>query len=217
MGGMHVYYDRRAPEFDDWWFGTGLFAERPRSGWNEEVEALLACVAGLPPAPTLDLGCGTGFLTRHLRAPVLVGFDWSLAMLRRARTRLPRAALVRGDALALPFKSGALARVFTSHLYGHLLERERQTFLSEARAVGHELVVVDAGTRGGDPRGEWQERSLGDGSRHRVYKRFFTAEGLAAELGGGRVLHEGHWFVVVATLGPGPDPRIRPHQDGAGD
>ena len=38
-----------------------------------------------------------------------------------------------------------------------------------------------------------------DGSRHRVYKRFFDAAMLAAELGGGRVLHEGHWFVAVVA------------------
>ncbi len=40
---------------------------------------------------------------------------------------------------------------------------------------------------------------LNDGSRWRVYKRFFTAEALASELGGGRVLHEGRWFVAVAA------------------
>ena len=36
-----------------------------------------------------------------------------------------------------------------------------------------------------------------DGSRHDVYKRYFTAEGLAAELGGGDTLHAGRWFVAV--------------------
>jgi hypothetical protein len=59
--------------------------------------------------------------------------------------------------------------------------------------VARELVVVDAG--GGD-RDETQERVLNDGSRHRVYKRWFSGSTLAAELGG-RVLHEGDWFVVV--------------------
>jgi hypothetical protein len=40
---------------------------------------------------------------------------------------------------------------------------------------------------------------LNDGSRHTVYKRFFAPEELAAELGGGQVLHAGRWFVVVAA------------------
>jgi hypothetical protein len=45
----------------------------------------------------------------------------------------------------------------------------------------------------------YQERELNDGSRHRVYKRFFTGAELLAELGGGEVLHEGRWFVVAAS------------------
>ena len=38
---------------------------------------------------------------------------------------------------------------------------------------------------------------LNDGSRHEVYKRYFTGDGLADELGGGEVLMDGAWFVVA--------------------
>jgi demethylmenaquinone methyltransferase/2-methoxy-6-polyprenyl-1,4-benzoquinol methylase len=94
----------------------------------------------------------------------------------------------------LPFGDGAFARVFTSHFYGHLGEQERRAFVDDARRVAGELVIVDAG--GGD-REETQERVLNDGSRHSVYKRWFSAETLAGELGGGEVLLDGDWFVVV--------------------
>jgi hypothetical protein len=60
-------------------------------------------------------------------------------------------------------------------------------------------VVVDAQMREGVEAEGWPERTLPDGSSYRVYKRFFTGARLADELGGGRVLHEGRWFVVVAT------------------
>jgi hypothetical protein len=30
---MREYYDRRAPEYDDWYLGRGLFAVRDRPGW----------------------------------------------------------------------------------------------------------------------------------------------------------------------------------------
>jgi hypothetical protein len=59
--------------------------------------------------------------------------------------------------------------------------------------------VVDASAAHSPVPEEYQERILNDGSRWEVYKRFFTGEGLAEELGGGRVLHEGHWFVVVSS------------------
>ena len=49
---------------------------------------------------------------------------------------------------------------------------------------------------------EWQERVLNDGSRWQVYKRFFTPEGLRAELGGGEVLFAGRWFVAVRAARP---------------
>jgi ubiquinone/menaquinone biosynthesis C-methylase UbiE len=194
---MVAYYESRAPVFDTWWETKGEVEGRTRPGWDEELRQLTQVVASLRPVPTLDVGCGTGYVTRLLPSPRVVGLDPSPAMLRLARSRLPLLALVRGSAFDLPFTPLAFARVFTSHVFGHALEPAR--FLAEARRVGHEIVVVDAGPRGGPPREEWQDRSLADGSRHRVYKRFFTGPGLRAELGGGRVLHDGRWFVAVAS------------------
>ncbi|HEX2232573.1 MAG TPA: class I SAM-dependent methyltransferase [Thermoleophilaceae bacterium] len=201
---MRAYYDRRAPGYDDWWFGTGGFAARERPGWFDEVDRLFEVVRSLSPAKVLDVACGTGYLTRHLAGEV-TGIDQSHAMVAIAAERLPGARIVRGEAVPLPFPAGSFDRVFTGHFYGHLLEHERRAFLGEARRVAGELVVVDSAVRD-DTADGWQVRELGDGSRHRVYKRFFTAEGLADELGGGRVLHDGDWFVAVASPAPaGPE------------
>jgi len=196
--GMRAYYEQRAAEYDDWWLGRGVFAARERPGWPEEVGAVLAAVAALPPARVLDVACGTGFVTRHLRGEV-TGLDQSEGMVRIASERLPDGRVVRGDAVPLPFGDGAFERVFTGSFYGHLLADERKRFLAEARRVAPELVVLDAARRDDGVPDEWQERRLIDGSRHRVYKRFFTPDGLREELGGGRVLHAGRWFVMVAA------------------
>lgn len=59
------YYERRAPEYDDWYLGTGLFAERERPGWDEELANLIETVAALRSGRILDVACGTGFLTTH--------------------------------------------------------------------------------------------------------------------------------------------------------
>ncbi|MGA3077989.1 MAG: methyltransferase domain-containing protein, partial [Bryobacteraceae bacterium] len=83
-----VYYERRAPEYDDWYLGTGLFAARVRPGWHEELEALLVFLRALRLRSVLDVACGTGFLTQHMTGHV-VGLDQSPGMLRIARERVP--------------------------------------------------------------------------------------------------------------------------------
>ena len=195
---MKAYYEARAPEYDDWWLGTGLFADRDRPGWDDERRALVAAIASLPPARTLDVACGTGFLTQHLPGGV-TGLDQSASMLELAAARVPGAGFVQSDALRLPFADGTFERVFTSHFYGHLEDPERERFLAEARRVGAELVVVDSALREDVEPVVWQERELNDGSRWEVYKRFFRPEELAAELGGGETLCDGRWFVAVRS------------------
>jgi demethylmenaquinone methyltransferase/2-methoxy-6-polyprenyl-1,4-benzoquinol methylase len=190
------YYDTRAPEYDDWYLGRGLFAERDRPRWDEELERLFATIQSLPPGRTLDVACGTGFLTRHLRGDV-VGLDQSARMLDEARAQVPNATFVQGDAFALPFPDDAFDRVFTGHFYGHLQTNARDAFLREARRIARELVVVDASRAHVDVDDEMSQRVLNDGTRWEVYKRYFVGEALADELGGGEVLHEGLWFVVV--------------------
>jgi demethylmenaquinone methyltransferase/2-methoxy-6-polyprenyl-1,4-benzoquinol methylase len=193
---VKAYYDRRAFEYDDWWLGKGLYADRDRPGWEEELDVLAGVIAALPPARTLDVACGTGFLTAHLRGDV-VGLDQSERMLAVAREQVPGAQFVQGDALTLPFEDGAFERVFTSYFYCHLEEPERERFVGEARRVAPELVIVASVPGAGDPLERREERVLKDGSRWTVFKRVFTGEQLVAELGSGEVLHEGRWFVVV--------------------
>jgi ubiquinone/menaquinone biosynthesis C-methylase UbiE len=195
---IRAYYDRRAEEYDDWWLGRGLFAERDRPGWDDELGRLIGLLEELPPARVIDVACGTGFLTRHLNGDV-VALDQSPAMLQVAAERLPAAELVQADAASLPFADGKFDRALTSHFYGHLLPREREAALDEMRRVAHKLIVVDSARRDGVAAEEWQERVLDDGSTHRVYKRYFSGSELADELGGGRVLLAGTWFVVVGA------------------
>ena len=195
---MKAYYHARAREYDDWWLQRGLYEQRTDPDWQAERDRALAAVAALPPKRTLDVACGTGFVTRLLHGEV-VGLDQSEAMVDVAGAQAPDREFVVGDALELPFDDDSFARVFTSHFYGHLEEGDRERFLVEARRVAPELVVFDAALHGGEPRAEWQQRRLNDGSTWAVYKRFFTPNGLLAELGGGDVLFEGRWFLLVRS------------------
>jgi ubiquinone/menaquinone biosynthesis C-methylase UbiE len=193
---VKAYYDARAPEYDDWYEGTGGVAELDRPTWHEMVDALAMSLRALPPARTLDVACGTGYATRWLPGE-LTGLDQSPRMLEIAAERLPDARFVRGDALELPFGDDEFERVTAMHFYGHLESGDRERFVSEARRVGGELVIVDAAVRPDAEPEQWQERVLKDGSRWTVYKRYFTPAGLREELGGGDVVFDGDWFVAV--------------------
>ena len=191
---MREYYEQRAPEYDDWWTGAGQFAARDRPGWDAETGALIAALGALPPARTLDVACGTAFLARHLPGDV-TGLDASPGMLAIARERLLR--VVEGDALDPPFPDGSFERVSTGHFYGHLRAPERARFLARARRLAPELLVVDSARRLDVPAERMDPRVLDDGSRHEVFKRWLDPAQLVEELGGGEIVHAGHWFVAV--------------------
>lgn len=192
-----TYYDQRAAEYDEWYLGAGQFASRERPGWDAEVDNLVRLVQGLPAARTLDVACGSGFLTRHLRG-LVVGLDQSRAMVTLTQSRLPAGGAMVGDALDLPFADNSFDRILTGHFYGHLPADEREAFLTEAQRVAGELVVIDAALRPDLEPEQWQERVLNDGSRHQVFKRYFQAQQLAEEIGG-QVLQDDAWFVVAHT------------------
>jgi ubiquinone/menaquinone biosynthesis C-methylase UbiE len=192
---MEEYYDRRAPTYDDWYLGRGRYASRDTESWEADLAGLTAAIEGLGPARTLDVACGTGFLTQHLAGDV-IGLDQSSSMLDVARRQAPHAHYVRGDALCLPFPDRSFDRVFSAHFYGHLDDGERTAFVQEASRVGRELVVVDAAVRPDHALAEVQQREV-DGETWPVLKRYFTPAVLAGELGGGEALYAGPWFVMV--------------------
>jgi SAM-dependent methyltransferase len=194
---MKAYYDRRAPEYDRSIPGVGDVVEAPEAA--KERYALLRVLTGMPPAKTLDVGCGTGYVTRNLPGE-LTGLDQSEAMIEIARRRVPDATFVVGDALELPFADLSFQRIFSSNVYGLLQEPERARFLSEARRVARELVIGEPTLRF-SPDGQsegFEERVLSDGSRHEIYRRYFDAGELAKELNG-RALYAGGWFSVVVA------------------
>jgi ubiquinone/menaquinone biosynthesis C-methylase UbiE len=88
---VREYYERLATVYDDWYLSLGFFDGLPRAGWDDELRAFEETLRALPPARTLDVACGTGFLTRHLRGEV-VGLDQSGVFSGRRVTASVRSA-----------------------------------------------------------------------------------------------------------------------------
>jgi ubiquinone/menaquinone biosynthesis C-methylase UbiE len=91
----------------------------------------------------LDLGCGPGGSTVQLPAGA-VGADRALAMLRRARRRMPRLPLVCLDASALPLGDGSLDAV-TFHSVLYLLPDQAGSLRETARVLrpGGRAVLLE--------------------------------------------------------------------------
>jgi ubiquinone/menaquinone biosynthesis C-methylase UbiE len=96
-----------------------------------------------PGQHVLDLGCGTGtlmvMLKRQYSAVDVVGLDPDSKALERARKKAMRAEVSvqvdQGFATELPYREGSFDRVFSSFMFHHLNEEERETTLREVLRV----------------------------------------------------------------------------------
>jgi len=91
----------------------------------------------------LDIGCGTGsfivLLKRQYPTVQAVGLDPDPKALGRAKTKIRRAAvsvqLDQGFADQLPYQTDSFDRVFSSFMFHHLEEHEKEKTLKEVSRV----------------------------------------------------------------------------------
>lgn len=188
------HYERRAAEYDQtsW--------EHPDSDARLR-EGVRAVLASLSTGPTLDIGCGTGYVSRWLPGDLTL-LDASAAMLSIAARRLPRARLVNAHVPPLPFASRSFGRAFAANLYGHLPMGARAELVGEMRRVADEVVILDQLAEDGKFREGPEDRELLDGSRMTIHKCYFTVDQLLLEIGGGEVLMAGPVFAIVRAGQP---------------
>lgn len=142
----------------------------PQLAWGRAVAARLAPVAG---ERILDLGCGTGRLTEEIAGMpgiVVVGLDYSAAMLREARgqTPTPIPMFIRADGAALPF-DGAFDAIFSAAVFHWIPDHDR-LFRSvfEALKPGGRLVA-QCGGAGNLDRLYGRARALMESDEYRRY------------------------------------------------
>ncbi len=108
--------------------------------------AILEALALGPGDALLELGCGGGLLLRDAPAGRVVGLDHSEDMVALARETAPHAAVVQGDATALPFGAGEFTAVAMSIVFMFL--PDPVAVLRECRRVlapGGRLAVFTTG------------------------------------------------------------------------
>ncbi len=213
---MRRYYADRAREYDR------IYAKPERQADLRAIERWLPGVfAG---RRALELACGTGHWTRVLApaAASAVALDSAAETLAIARARDGCAGVrfVVGDAYRLPFASGRFDAAFAGFWFSHVPRARVDAFLRGLHRVlvpGARVVLLDnlyvpgSSTPVGPPDANgdtWQDRSLDDGSIHRVRKNFpdeatlrGALEGLATDVRHVRWTH--YWALDYAVGGSG--------------
>lgn len=112
-------------------------------GFDRARQELIDQAKVEPGHRVLDVGCGTGsliiMLKRRYAAAEIVGLDPDPKALGRAENKLRRvevsAQLNQGFADELPYEAGSFDRVFSSFMFHHLEEQDREKALQEVRRV----------------------------------------------------------------------------------
>ena len=108
--------------------------EQPGAEWPR-LRLLRGLLARLQPGSTvLDLGCGNGIpaLREIVRLHEGVGVDLSATQVALARTNVPRAKLIHGDAVGLDFAPGSFDAVVAFYLLDHLPREEHARLFAKA-------------------------------------------------------------------------------------
>lgn len=141
--GARDLYARLAPFYD--LMSRGLLA--PFGGDTRFRTRVVDAWSIRPGDRVLELGCGTGLMTRLLldRGAVVTGVDRSRPMLARATARAPEATLLEHDVPTFA-PTGAFDRVILSYLL-HELDRESRAatlvMARDALAPGGMVGLVD--------------------------------------------------------------------------
>lgn len=137
-------FDEQAPIFDE-----GMQGDHARALYPCILEEARRAMEDIPAPSVLDVGCGTGMLSKQLLGAFpscrLTGVDLSPAMVERARVRLAGRAEVReADAERLPFHDGAFDLVVCNDSFHHYPDPDRAAFqMWRVLRKGGALVLGD--------------------------------------------------------------------------
>ena len=98
-----------------------------------ELKYFLELINKQPKDKVLELGCSSGFLTKHLGK--VTPIDTSEEMLRIAHSKNPDAKCLPGDMFSMQFKDNTFDKVVTMRVWNHLDKNDLIRALKESKRV----------------------------------------------------------------------------------
>jgi SAM-dependent methyltransferase len=187
--------------------------------WNHDVsqniQALLAAIAGTPPYRILDLGCGPGRDLVGFRdlGHAVVGLDGCPEFVTMARA-VSGCEVWQQDMLSMTLPPPRFDGVFANAVLFHLPSRALPAVLDQL----HAALKPDGVLLVSNPRGQ-DEEGLVDG-RYGCFYNFKTWRRLVSRRGfalvdhyfrpSGKPRHQQPWLVTLWRKSAGPDPNSAP-------
>jgi len=159
----------------------------PFAGYREVLSRICAAVLRKQRPSVLDVGFGTGVLTKRLydQGCRIYGQDFSAKMLALAQEKMPDAELYREDftkGLAQPLWRNTYDFVIATYSLHHLADKDKPEFLRAAQELLAEDGMVLIGDVAFRTRAELERCRQEAGDRWDADERYFVYDELAEEL-----------------------------------
>jgi len=182
------YYDERAPEYDEVYFGKGPGIPEPKS-YGKDVKAITGICADFGHGHLVDIGCGTGFWLPYYinNCKDVTLIDQSQKMLVECQKRVKQLDTIanirfmKGDFFRLRFFMESFDAALVAFFISHLSDEEGLFFnkLKRLLTPGAEILWID---------GSWspirkqyreregiQTRKLRSGREFQIFKKYYEA------------------------------------------
>jgi len=185
-----LYYDERAPEYDEVYLGGGPAFPKPEL-YKQDVDTIIKIVKNFGAGSTIDIACGTGFWLPHYagNCAKITLLDQSGKMLAECKERTKRLGIIEkcnfihsdffNSVLEMESFDSAVVGFFISHLTDERMESFFQK-LNDILKSGARLLIIDSAwselRQKYRQKEEIQKRTLKDGREFGVFKRYMSAK-----------------------------------------
>jgi SAM-dependent methyltransferase len=192
--GIFDYYDERAPEYEAFYQG-GVPAKLPDPAvYRQDTSAITKLLAGYIRGEFIDIACGTGFwlpvYEKNCRRITLL--DQSESMLAECRKKVEKLGIankteiIKGDLFGYPFRPDSYDGALIGFFLSHLTDAEEDSFFHIIKGIlkpeGVFVIIDDVWSQEiaatGRPKAGKVSRSLGDGRRFEIFKRYLGEQDL---------------------------------------
>ena len=191
------YFEERAAEYDDFFRGKGPAIAHYGGMYQLDVAKIQEIAAGFGKGHLIDVACGTGFWVPSYAANCtqLTCLDQSANMLEECRKRTEKLSmenepvLLQADFFNVELKEAGFDSALVGIVLSHLKREQEKVFferLNEVLTPRARLMIIDS--LWNPKRSKYrnkdgvEDRTLKDGRKFRVYKRYLDKSDIARTL-----------------------------------